>query len=86
MADTKLEDATDRAYEEGAKSVARKLLRFALIELGEHWRTDEQRRLELSEARAVLRRLCEDHGDNDWPDDLHLADALDKHLGRYLDD
>jgi hypothetical protein len=24
------------------------------------------------------------HGDNDWPDDLHLADVIDKHLARHL--
>ena len=40
---------------------------------------------ELHDARVALRRLCADHGDNDWPDNLHLADALDKHLGKYLE-
>lgn len=39
---------------------------------------------ERAEAVAVLRRLCAKHGDNDWPDDLHLGDIIDKHLGRYL--
>ena len=35
-------------------------------------------------AVAQLRRICEDHGDNDWPDSLHLGDVIDKHLGRHL--
>lgn len=39
---------------------------------------------ERDEAVKVLRDLCEHHGDNDWPDDLHLADAIDKHLGKHL--
>lgn len=40
--------------------------------------------VELADARAVLRRLCDDHGDNDWDDSLYLADVLDKHLGDHL--
>lgn len=39
---------------------------------------------EREEIRALLRRVCEDYGDNDWPDDLHLADVIEKHLVRYL--
>ena len=30
----------------------------------------------------ALRSLCEEFGDNDWPDNLHLADVIEKHLGR----
>lgn len=41
---------------------------------------------EREEAIHALRRLCERHGDNDWDEHLHLADILDKHLTRYLDD
>ena len=33
---------------------------------------------------ALLRRVCEVHGDNDWPDDLHLGDVIEKHLARHL--
>ena len=33
---------------------------------------------------AALRRVCEEHGDNDWPDNLHLADVIEKHLARHL--
>lgn len=40
---------------------------------------------ELEDVRAALRRVCAEHGDNDWPDDLHLADVVEKHLGRHLD-
>jgi hypothetical protein len=29
---------------------------------------------------ATLRMVCEQHGDNDWPDDLNLADVIEKHL------
>lgn len=32
--------------------------------------------------RAQVRFACRDLGDNDWPDDLHLGDAIEKHLAR----
>jgi len=25
---------------------------------------------------ALLREICQDHGDNDWPDNLHLYDVI----------
>lgn len=40
--------------------------------------------IEREEAVARLRWLCEEFGDQDWDDNLHLADVIDKHLGRYL--
>ena len=42
--------------------------------------------LELDGVRAALRRLCDDFGDNDWSDDLHLVDVIEKHLAPYLGD
>lgn len=35
-------------------------------------------------AINALRRICEEHGDNDWDADLNLADILTKHLERHL--
>jgi hypothetical protein len=40
---------------------------------------------ERASAIAALRDLCERFGDNDWPDNLHLADIIEKHLLRHLD-
>lgn len=37
-------------------------------------------RVERAETVAALRRLCDYLGDNDWPDDLHLADVIEKHI------
>jgi len=57
--------------------------------LGEELSAAERRYVglvaQLEETRAALRRVCEEHGDNDWRDDLHLADVVEKHLGRHLD-
>jgi hypothetical protein len=43
-----------------------------------------QLQVERLETIARLRDICRDHGDNDWPDDLHLADIVEKHLHRHL--
>lgn len=39
---------------------------------------------ERKETIMVLRILCKYFGDNDWDENLHLADIIDKHLGRHL--
>ena len=33
---------------------------------------------------SALRDVCGEFGDNDWPDNLHLADVVEKHLHRNL--
>jgi len=33
----------------------------------------------------MLRMVCDDHGDNDWSNELHLADVVEKHLANHLD-
>lgn len=37
-------------------------------------------------AIQALRKTCEYFGDNDWEPDLHLADIIEKHLCRYLEE
>jgi len=39
---------------------------------------------ERAETLMLLRELCGDFGDNDWPDNLHLVDIIEKHLIRPL--
>lgn len=39
---------------------------------------------ERSETVLILRSLCKEFGDNDWSDDLHLADVIEKHLAIHL--
>ena len=45
----------------------------------------DKRLKEREVAVAALRELCGEYGDNDWADDLHLADVIEKHLRRHLD-
>lgn len=41
---------------------------------------------ERADAVAMLRTVCEEVGDaNDWPDNLHLSDVIEKHVLRHLD-
>lgn len=40
---------------------------------------------EREQAISSLREICGLIGDNDWPDDLHLYDILEKHLAVHLD-
>lgn len=88
-------EAEERIYMRGQAGVYRELLGIALRGLGvEHVPDGEaakERRIaaleaHLADVRAQLRMLCEDFGDNDWDDDLHLGDVIDKHVGRHLHD
>jgi hypothetical protein len=81
-----MDEKAEAAYRDGQRYVWRSMIAAAAQHLGI---TDpDAARLawvvERGETVALLRRLCEDLGDNDWPDDLHLADVIEKHLARHL--
>lgn len=44
-----------------------------------------QYRQEREDVIKPLRDLCERHGDNDWPEELHLRDIIEKHLTDYFE-
>lgn len=80
------EDRIEAAYERGSKATWHHMLLTVLRELGRDTPEWNLARLlaEREEALKALRDVCKDHGDNDWPDDLHLADIIEKHLARHL--
>lgn len=82
------EATRDQAYMDGRRMALLGVLNHVLRELGADSPEAGQARWasERTEALAVLRRICREHGDDDWPDDLHLADVLEKHLERHLDE
>ena len=74
----------EAAYLRGEKTVYREMLGNAIRGLNGEDLTLERMTAERAAAIATLRRVCGDHGDNDWPDNLHLSDIIDKHLARYV--
>ena len=40
--------------------------------------------VEREETVQRLRAVCAEHGDNDWDEDLHLTDVIEKHLWHHL--
>jgi hypothetical protein len=74
------------AYQAGSRRAWLGILGEALRNLGyEPGALDAERlALERSDAIAQLREICAEHGDNDWPDSLYLADIIEKHLARHL--
>jgi hypothetical protein len=88
-----MNEAESKNYMRGQRKVYRELLGTALRGLGRDDVPDDvasaQRRIaalesELAAARVQLRMLCKDFGDNDWEDDDHLADVIERHLGKHL--
>lgn len=57
----------------------------ALSGLGAKLKTRHEFDSERSEVIDRLRDHCANHGDNDWADDLHIADIIDKHLMNYIE-
>lgn len=73
----------EASYTRGANAAWRRILSEAVSQLGGEG--DAVRwRIERSAVVEALRELCERHGDNDWPDTLHLADVIRKHLHSHL--
>ena len=73
-------------YISGSRAAWLSMLQTCLRELGVDDPAAGQARWvsEREQTVAMLRQVCERYGDNDWPDTLHLADVVDKHLGKYL--
>lgn len=79
--------ARELGFQAGTRMAALRMLRTALADLSLTAETDDAKTIALgilaverAEAIATLRRLCTEHGDNDWPDNLSLADIIEKHL------
>jgi hypothetical protein len=68
----------------GYRAAKQAQLADALQWLGYSGQSVEALASEREAAVRALRAVCADHGDNDWPDNLHLADVIEKHLHRHL--
>jgi hypothetical protein len=83
-----MDDEQEQSYVNGERMAYLSMLRTCLRELGVNDPEAEKCRwaVERQETIMKLRDVCSDHGDNDWPDDLHLSDIIEKHLIRHLED
>ena len=77
----------ENAYIQGCRATWNKVLSESLKKLGYNNSTTTLSPSWILEREAIivqLRELCSEFGDNDWDEKLHLADVIEKHLGRYL--
>jgi hypothetical protein len=77
-------DQEDRQYAEGRRETWRELLTLCLNNLGAQERHEWQWLAEREQAIARLRIVCDYVGDNDWDEDLHLADIIENHLLNHV--
>ena len=87
---TENEELSATTYSRGWQGGVRRILAACLRELssgGDHdaLRTVGHLTLERSDTIETLRQVCAEYGDNNWADDLHLGDIIEKHLRRNLD-
>ncbi len=75
----------EKDYQQGRKAMAATILRECWDELDPEKKDKANLIIERQQAVDILRQVCEDHGDNEWPDELHLADVIEKHLLRHLE-
>lgn len=73
-------ESEEAAYLQGERAAWRSILAQAVRELGMEGRSPESWILEREAAIAALRDRCRDYGDNDWAENLHLADVINKHI------
>lgn len=95
LTEEQLQELTESHYLRGQRSALINQLHNVLIQLSvpyenvdaapENLMIIARLTTEREDALSALRTICEDHGDNYWENDLHLADIINKHLGDYLE-
>lgn len=82
-----MSDEQDQLWSEGYKAAYSRILAECLRHLGCDDPEAGKARwlLERTAVVACLRSACRDYGDNDWDDDLHLVDVIEKHLLRHIE-
>lgn len=96
VSEEKLQELTESHYLRGQRSALIHQLHNVLRELSipytviddapENLMAIARLTLERENTISALRSVCENHGDNDWNNDLYLPDIINKHLGDYLDE
>jgi len=82
------QEESEGHYIRGSRAAWTRILQEAIRQLGYEEVSEAKQAawiLEREAAVAMLRQVCDEFGDNDWPDNLHLADVIEKHLWRSLE-
>lgn len=74
----------EKLHSQGARHAYCSILAICLNELDDHQKKSFSWVIERRAIIEALRDLCGEFGDNDWPDERHLGDVIEKHLGRHL--
>lgn len=75
----------ESAYERGQQAAYRRIISECSRELPEDERNLAHMAEERAQARRLLKELARELGiPDDWPDNLHLADVIEKRIMRQL--
>lgn len=78
----------ERIYMDGEASTLKNMITYCQNKLrayGIKLKTKDEFDQERIEIISLLRMHCDEYGDNDWDDNLHLSDIIDKHLMRHIE-
>lgn len=81
-----MNELQEMIYEQGSRAALCSILSQCLNQLG--YQSGESTKagwiLEREATVAALREVCGGYGDNNWANELHLADVVNKHLLPHL--
>lgn len=82
-----MNEAEEKIYESGRRAAIVEMLSHCLRELD----IDDPEKAKLNWVKerertiSMLRQVCTEFGDNDWPDNLYLPDVIEKYIWRNLE-
>ena len=83
-----MNEAQTKLYIEGETNALKEIIvncQHKLRGLGVELKTSEQFSPERVDIIKTLRSLCDEHGNNDWDENLHISDILNKHLNLFVE-
>lgn len=79
-----MDEKEEQIYGRGSRAAWLQMLQLCLQNLDMEDRSAHLWVSEREQVIAALRPLCDEFGDNEWDEHLHLADVINKHLGDHL--
>lgn len=86
ISEEKLDEIKEQSWIQGERAALTRQLSETLRGLMYSDEFTKERLIkEREETISALRSICDEFGDNDWDENLHLPDVINKHLRNYLD-